>query len=538
MCGINNEAGRKWDTAREMTGINRQTSTKKGKDNMRDKKGILKLAGMVALSAALAFAPLKPVQAQEELPSVTVDSVTWDGGKINADVNLGDYTAEELTVRVGFEESFPFREEITENQLSFSLWDAFQSSDQELFFSKAGTYQLTVEFMDSGYNTISTDTIDVVVPTDSEQWKIPRSTVKFDGSEDIVFKFKNGTNFFEIGDVSRIHIFYGKLIGIDMYEGYTLDAAAGEVRIDKDAFINALKSYDYDENVEWDVPAENWEDVFIDVIGVTTKGSEIGTYFNTVDYVGDKPYIQTTIAWAVDLSELDLGETEQGKATAEFAGTSSEEISVSEATGAQIAESALDYVKANYSAELAALDSYTVSSKIELSEADEKELDQAVKNAFAPYLTEWKAGKYYKIQVAASVLKDGQPVEGLENIIIPSLSEDVQVMLKVPGNLQQDSRNYKMLHYQNGTAEMLDCEENEGIITFKTDSFSPFALVYRDAVENSGSTDGTGVNNMGAADNTVNPKTGDHEGMACVASLFVGSLSILALTVARKRSRL
>ena len=205
---------------------------------------------------------------------------------------------------------------------------------------------------------------------------------------------------------------------------------------------------------------------------------------------------------------------------------------------AQIAESALDYVKANYSAELAALDSYTVSSKIELSEADEKELDQAVKNAFAPYLTEWKAGKYYKIQVAASVLKDGQPVEGLENIIIPSLSEDVQVMLKVPGNLQQDSRNYKMLHYQNGTAEMLDCEENEGIITFKTDSFSPFALVYRDAVENSGSTDGTGVNNMGAADNTVNPKTGDHEGMACVASLFVGSLSILALTVARKRSRL
>lgn len=113
---------------------------------MRDKKRILKLAGIVALSAALAFAPLKPVQAQEELPSVTVDSVIWDGGKINVDVNLGDYTAEELMVRVGFEGSFPFREEITENQLRFSLWDVFQSSSQELFFSKAGTYQLTVEF--------------------------------------------------------------------------------------------------------------------------------------------------------------------------------------------------------------------------------------------------------------------------------------------------------------------------------------------------------------------------------------------------------
>lgn len=323
-----------------------------------------------------------------------------------------------------------------------------------------------------------------------------------------------------------------------MYEGYTLDAAAGEVRIDKDAFINALKSYDYDENDEWDVPAENWEEVLIDVVGVTTKGSEIGRYFNTVDYVGDEPYIQTTIAWTVDLSELDLGATEQGKATAEFAGTSSEEISVSEATGAQIAESALDYVTANYSAELAALDSYTVSSRIELAEADEKELDQTVKNAFAPYLTEWTAGKYYKIQVAASVLKDGQTVEGFENIIIPSLAEDVQVMLKVPGNLLQDSRNYKMLHYQNGTAEMLDCEENEGIIIFKTDSFSPFALVYRDTVENAGSTDGAGVNNTGAVNNAVNPKTGDHEGIACVAGLFMGSLSILALTVVRKRSRM
>lgn len=501
---------------------------------MREKKGILKLAGMFALSAALVFAPLKLVQAQEELPSVTVDSVIWDGGEINAAVNLGDYTAEELNVTVRID-GYPLRAEITENQLSFSLLDAFQSCDKELVFSKAGTYQLAVEFMDSGYETISTDNIDIVVPSDSEQWETPRSTVKFDGSEDIVFKFKNGTNFLEIGDVSRIYIFYSKPIGINMYEGYTLDAAAGEVRIDKDAFINALKSYDYDENVEWDVPAENWERVLIDVQGVTTKGSEIGTYFNTVDYVGDDPYFQTTIAWDVDLSEFDLGETDQGKGTAEFAGTSSKDVTVSEATGAQIAESALDYVKANYSAELANLDSYIVSSRIELSEVDEKELDQAVKNSFAPYLTEWTAGKYYEIQVAASVIKDGQPVEGLENIIIPSLSEDAEVMLKVPGNLLRDSRNYKMLHYQNGTAELLDCEEKDGTITFMTDSFSPFALVYKDAPENTDSTDGVG--DTGTGSTAVNPKTGDQAGVWGMLGVLAVSLTVAASVSIRKRSR-
>lgn len=519
---------------------------KKGKDNMRDKKRILKLAGIVALSAALAFAPLKPVQAQEVLPSVTVDSVTWDGGMLEVPVDLGSYTDEEnLSVNIIIPDDIPHGDgsmkhlwgDIEGNKVIFSLWDTFDTNDNEYFFSKAGTYEMPIYFnvpdeeAGAGYTkVVSSDSFKLVIPVDSQQWKTPRSTVKFDGSEDIVFHFENGTNFWKLEKVSGIYVFLAMGIGFDLYDGYFFDAESGEMRIDKDVFVNALKDYSGDNGILY-------SEALINVHGVTTYGAEIYN-FDRIDYVGDDPYYKTTVAWTVDLSELDLSGASQENETSEFAGTSSEEISVSEATGAQIAESALDYVKANYSAELAALDSYTVSSKIELSEADEKELDQAVKNAFAPYLTEWKAGKYYKIQVAASVLKDGQPVEGLENIIIPSLSEDVQVMLKVPGNLQQDSRNYKMLHYQNGTAEMLDCEENEGIITFKTDSFSPFALVYRDAVENSGSTDGTGVNNMGAADNTVNPKTGDHEGMACVASLFVGSLSILALTVARKRSRL
>lgn len=518
---------------------------------MKVKERFLKLAGTLALCAALAFVPLQPAQAEEALPSVTVDSVTWDGGMLEVPIDLGSYAGEEdLSVNIIIPDDIPHGfglmrhlwGEIEENKVIFSLWDLFGSSDSEYFFSKAGTYEMPMYFnvpdeeAGSGYTkVVSSDSFNLVIPSDSQQWKVPRTTVKFDGSEDIVFNFENGTNFFEIGSVNEIHVFLAKNIGFDMYDGYSFDAESGEVRINKNSFVNELKDY----GKEWGAPEAKYEDVtvLIEVKGVTTNGIEIPGYINRVDYEGPEHFV-TTIAWSVDLTGLDLSATDEvvtdGAAT-EFVSASSGEVSVSAATGNVIGQNALAYIQANYAEKLAGLDYYTVSARMELSEMDENNLDQAVKTAFAPYLTGRTAGKYYTIEIIADVMKDGQIVDGLGSILIPELSEAGEVTLKIPEDLKRNGRTYDMLHYQDGTAEILSCVEQDGTITFKTGGFSPFALVYRDAVDNAGGLKSTG--NTAAGNNAVSPKTGDPAEAGYAAGVIVLSFAAIASVITLKRIR-
>src|SRR5699024_9848030 len=133
---------------------------------------------------------LKPVQAQEELPSVTVDSVTWDGGMLEVPVDLGSYTDEEnLSVNIIIPDDIPHGDgsmkhlwgDIEGNKVIFSLWDTFDSNDNEYFFSKAGTYEMPIYFnvpdeeAGAGYTkVVSSDSFKLVIPVDSQQWKTPR----------------------------------------------------------------------------------------------------------------------------------------------------------------------------------------------------------------------------------------------------------------------------------------------------------------------------------------------------------------------------
>lgn len=515
----------------------------KGKRKMRgkikEKFRFLRSVCAFTSGMMLACAPIGYVQAEGTEPSVTADSITWDGGLLEVPIDLGSFSAEEVDVSINISESdktsLLYPRELSEDIATFSLLDLFGTVDEELFFSKAGTYEMTVGFRipDKEVN----DSFNLVVPHDSKQWKVQRNTVEFDGTEDIVFYLENGTNSFEIGKIDGINIFYDMMASYDYNAGYTFNSETGELRIDKEAFIDSLKKY---EPCEIDgvtsTPVEEWDEVAVNVSGETTEGIDIQSYINRVDYEGPEDYYIDDAAWRIDLTKLDLSES--GGVTSEFTGTSSDEISVSERTGNLISQSALKYMQENYAEQLPNLGYYTVSARLELTELSEKELAQPVKSAFAPLLQERTAGKYYGIEIVADVIKDGKVVDGLENIAVPQLTEDAEVTLKIPENLQKSGRTYELLHYLGGKAEVINCEQKDGMITFRTDSFSPFVLTYRDHAETAENNQNITDSDHTAENVTAAPQTGDLHQVEYAAGVMAVSLTVLAITIYLKRGKM
>lgn len=68
-------------------------------------------------------------------------------------------------------------------------------------------------------------------------------------------------------------------------------------------------------------------------------------------------------------------------------------------------------------------------------------------------------------------------VSKLENI-----GQTLQLKLVIPTSIRAQDRNYRLVHYHDGVAEVIDCSiDNENwIIEFETDDFSIFAIVYEE----------------------------------------------------------
>lgn len=89
---------------------------------------------------------------------------------------------------------------------------------------------------------------------------------------------------------------------------------------------------------------------------------------------------------------------------------------------------------------------------------------------------------YYDIQV---VVKVDDKVVGN----ITKLTNDIEVTISVPSSVSSPERGvereYQVVRVHNGVAEFLDTKQNnDGTITFVTDSFSTYALTYKEEVMN------------------------------------------------------
>ena len=100
----------------------------------------------------------------------------------------------------------------------------------------------------------------------------------------------------------------------------------------------------------------------------------------------------------------------------------------------------------------------------------------------------------------------------------------VTIVIEVPTKLvNKDSgvtRTYQIVRVHNGKAEVINCkyDAEAGTITFETDKFSTYALVYKDAAKSTGTNTNTNTNSnsSGTAGNSstgvvkpTSPKTGD-----------------------------
>ncbi len=73
--------------------------------------------------------------------------------------------------------------------------------------------------------------------------------------------------------------------------------------------------------------------------------------------------------------------------------------------------------------------------------------------------------------------KINSDVSELENI-----GQMLQIKLVIPTSIRAQDRNYRLVHYHDGVAEVVDCSINKEnwTIEFETDDFSIFAIVYED----------------------------------------------------------
>lgn len=192
--------------------------------------------------------------AEKKVPEVTVPSVEWKGGDLRVPVCFGDYAVDDfrIEVMVNGKQFANIMEKnlITKDYVDIPLLEKRFGGFDKLIFSKAGNYAATMifktDFLDK--NEISRSEFTIEVKKDSEPWSYADETIPFDGSQDVTFHFKNGTNYFEMESMhSIIEINPNgepeKVFLLSDSNEFSYDMSAGTVTINKNALKRALTEY-------------------------------------------------------------------------------------------------------------------------------------------------------------------------------------------------------------------------------------------------------------------------------------------------------
>ena len=436
-------------------------------------------AGMTAMAAG-----------EGNLPQVMTDQIEWDGGLLDIPVDFGAYSPEDLGFEITAKDSsgnvvydnpYPVLSKTEEGIVTFSLIDSFFSCDDEQAFTQAGSYTIELEFT-LDYETFTSDEFTLVVKEDSQMWDTEYVEYSFDGSEDVVLHFINGTNNYKLRDVTAYtvsaHYTDGMGPGDKYTEGFNVDMDEGIVTFDKEALKAAIvDTVGNKDNL-------NRMDIGLNVYAVTEDGEEFD--FNRVNEPGSD-YI-TTSSICLDITNLDFSnesgeepEPEEPEPSAEFVGISTPGIQVAKEDGNVISNSALAYIQNNYKDEIEKLgNDYQVEVKMVLNEKNAADIPADVRGALGRLVANGTIGQYYDISIVADVMQNGTAVSGLEDIYIPELSDEITVSLEIPDSVPADGVAYTMLRYHNGQASALPTSVSGGKVTFNTADFSTYALAYEE----------------------------------------------------------
>ena len=435
-------------------------------------------------------------------PQVVGNSFVWENGELRLPVELGDYTEDEISISIAINNGtrmlFPT---LKDKVIVSSVFDFYYPDIANHPFMKKGDYNAKVKFaLKSDYSEIVSNEIVIRVLADetSRLWKANQKTEKFDGTQDITFTFANGTDYYALQSIGSIEFFAWKYLEVDGErchnfsvgeDYYTYDMDAGTLTLSKDTLKYAIQ-----ESAKlWAKSGKDIKDypkkITINALGVTKTGESI-YYLSSIEVVDPETgFTGTDGAWKVDITDYALNLEDK---KTEF-NVGSDQITVSEEVCSVIENNALVYVKENNSEKFVELgDNYKVSSKLNLTVQESSAVQQEVKDGFQAKLGSKEIiGQYYDINILADVLQNRQKVAGLENISINKLDQKITINFQIPEALRKSGRTYKILHYNNSNeseskAEELKSEVKDWVISFETDSFSPYALVYSDRTASSG----------------------------------------------------
>lgn len=513
---------------------------------MLSKRLALAAIGVVTLCAGMTAMAV----GEGNLPQVMTDQIEWDGGLLDIPVDFGAYSPEDLGFEITAKDSsgnvvydnpYPVLSKTEEGIVTFSLIDSFFSCDDEQAFTQAGSYTIELEFT-LDYETFTSDEFTLVVKEDSQMWDTEYVEYSFDGSEDVVLHFTNGTNNYKLQEITSFNVFAyyndGMGPGENYSDGFTVDMDAGTVTFDKDALKAAIVDTigTKDDLLRMDIA--------LNVYAVTEDGEEIA--FNRVNEPGSD-YITTTSIW-LNITDLDFNsgsgeepKPEEPEPSAEFVGINTPGIQVAGKDANVISSSALDYIQKNFQAEIGNLgNDYQVEAQMVLTEKNTADIPADVQDALESLVENGTIGQYYDISIVADVTQNGAAVAGLEDIYIPELSDEITVTLDIPDSVPSDGVTYTMLRYHDGQASALPTSVSNGKVTFSTADFSTYALAYAEAKapQKEDLTDektDTPVITKEDTENTTTPQTGDTTNIMVMMILMISSAAVVAAVYGTKR---
>lgn len=489
----------------------------------------------IAVVMALAGNFKCPVMAAgNELPKVTADTITWEGGVLEIPVDLGSYAADEVYMYVGIPgaTTYYYSVELTDTQGTVSLvendehYDSLKSTTA-FSSAEAGERSIDVEFVDSNWEELCHDSFDLIIPEDSEKWYFPDTTMKFDGSQDVTFNFERGTNYFELQSIDDFSLFMVSDLGMGPSEtldyGFVVDMEKGQITFDKDVLGELINSsVGSVESLQ-----NNVVQISMNATAVKNEKVQILSSERGYDPNGYFP-------WKLDLSEFVLdGEEDVTTPSTVFTGINTSEATISSKAEKVIESSALSFIQNNYSGQLGELkDGYTIESEMIINKIDDSAVPLDIRDAFETAAGNRRIAQYYDISIRADVVVNDKVVEGLNDIYITKLSEPVLINLHMPKDLVKGDGLYSMFRYHAGGVDLLSTSEEDNMIIFNTDLFSIYALAYDDVGDSIENTQNT----MGESDNMTTEQlsqiaqTGDETQVFSGVALLMGSVFVTAIS--------
>ena len=127
---------------------------------------------------------------------------------------------------------------------------------------------------------------------------------------------------------------------------------------------------------------------------------------------------------------------------------------------------------------------------------------------------------------------------GENKTYVTETDKKVKIAFELPESLKNKDANvdrtYGIMRNHDGKVEMLDAtySEKTGLITFETDKFSTYAVVYRDTVNTDSENANKPEDTVDTEETTETPKTGDSSNVMLWSVLCLAALATVAV---RKR---